>query len=54
MPPVPKKKMSSQRTGKRRAQIKKDARISLLINLITCKHCGSKKENHTLCQNCGK
>jgi len=54
MPPVPKKKMSSQRSGKRRAQIRKDAQVSLTVNIVTCKHCGAKKELHTICQNCGK
>ncbi len=54
MPPLPKKKMSTRRKGKRRFQIQKDAKKSLILNLVSCKHCGSKKEIHTLCKNCGK
>ena len=46
---VPKKKMSSQRSGKRRAAIKRPT-----ASIAICTHCNSPKEPHTVCKNCGK
>jgi len=49
MPPVPKKKHSTRRSGKRRAALKRPhASISI------CSHCNTPKEPHTVCKNCGK
>jgi len=49
MPPVPKKKHTRARAGKRR----KDKKLSL-PNLTVCKSCGNKKHSHEACPACGK
>ena len=48
MPPLPKRKISSQRQGKRRSNQK----VSL-PNLIPCPNCGQLKKPHQACSNCG-
>jgi large subunit ribosomal protein L32 len=45
---LPKRKVSKQRKGKRRATIKLK-----LFNLVTCPNCGKKKRPHEVCPNCG-
>jgi len=47
MPPVPKRKISSQRQGKRR----KNQKISL-PNLVPCPNCNQLKKPHQVCPNC--
>lgn len=47
MAPLPKRKHSTQRKGKR---LKK--RKILLTNLVKCSHCGKPKRSHRLCQYC--
>ncbi|HKZ35718.1 MAG TPA: 50S ribosomal protein L32 [Patescibacteria group bacterium] len=49
MPPQPKRKISRRRKGKRRAAIRLK-----LATLVTCAHCGQKKQPHQLCPNCGQ
>ncbi|NMC36134.1 50S ribosomal protein L32 [Candidatus Beckwithbacteria bacterium] len=49
MPPLPKKKTSTRRTGKRRAAIARPK-----ATVTTCRHCNSPKEAHVVCKNCGK
>ncbi|MBU0619075.1 50S ribosomal protein L32 [Patescibacteria group bacterium] len=46
---VPKRKLSTRRQGKRRANKK----ISLK-NLLVCSNCGQKKESHRICPSCRK
>jgi len=46
---VPKRKTSSHRQGRRRAQQKVE-----LPQLTTCPACGSKKLSHFACPNCGE
>jgi large subunit ribosomal protein L32 len=46
--PLPKRKLSRARQGKRRASIK-----LTLTKLVTCKKCHSKVMSHTVCKNCG-
>ncbi|MGB9911070.1 MAG: 50S ribosomal protein L32 [Microgenomates group bacterium] len=48
MPPLPKRKISSRRQGKRRATHK-----ITLPNLVTCPECGQLKKPHFVCPNCG-
>jgi large subunit ribosomal protein L32 len=45
---LPKRKISKQRRGKRRAMIRLK-----LINLVICPNCGEKKRPHEACPNCG-
>ncbi|MGI5827453.1 MAG: 50S ribosomal protein L32 [Patescibacteria group bacterium] len=49
MPPLPKKKHSTRRTGMRRAAIKRPK-----VTISICKYCNSPKEPHVVCKNCGK
>jgi large subunit ribosomal protein L32 len=46
--PVPKRKHSTRRKGKRRAAIKLD-----LPQLINCPQCQQPKKPHQVCPNCG-
>jgi len=48
MPPLPKRKISSQRQGKRRKNHK-----VILPNLVACPNCGQLKKPHQACPNCG-
>lgn len=49
MTPLPKRKTSTRRKGKRRAAIK-----IKLPNLIKCPHCGALKLPHSACPKCKK
>jgi len=49
MTPLPKRKHSTQRSGKR-----KNAKLKGLPNLVKCPNCGKMKLPHRLCQYCGK
>lgn len=49
MTPLPKRKHSTQRTGKR-----EKAKQKSLSKLIKCKNCGKKKLSHRVCKYCGK
>jgi large subunit ribosomal protein L32 len=49
MAPLPKRKHSTQRKGKRMVN-----RIEKLSNLITCPSCGKKKLPHRVCKYCNK
>ncbi|MFA9288596.1 MAG: 50S ribosomal protein L32 [Weeksellaceae bacterium] len=51
MAPLPKRKHSKARKGKRLNQRELD---SVLPNLIVCKECGKKKLPHRQCKYCGK
>ncbi len=48
MTPLPKRRHSSERQGKRRASIQLKARA-----LAKCENCGSLKIPHEVCKNCG-
>jgi len=48
MPPLPKRKHSTRRKGKRRA-----AKKLKLPHLSVCKNCGQKKRPHQVCPHCG-
>ncbi len=48
MTPLPKKRISSARRGKRREKIKYD-----MVNLGECPNCHKKIIFHTVCKNCG-
>jgi len=48
MPPLPKRKISSRRQGKRRA-----AKRLSLPTLVSCPNCGQLKKPHQICPNCG-
>ena len=48
MTPLPKRRMSSARTGKRREKISYSA-----PNLIECTNCKAQKLPHSICPNCG-
>ncbi len=48
MAPLPKRRLSAARQGKRRASISLKA-----TNLVKCDNCGSLKLPHTVCANCG-
>jgi large subunit ribosomal protein L32 len=48
MPPLPKKKTSQSRQGKRRSHLKLTPPA-----LDTCPHCHSQKLAHHVCPNCG-
>ncbi|MBP9703011.1 50S ribosomal protein L32 [Candidatus Woesebacteria bacterium] len=47
MTPLPKRRWSTRRQGKRRASISLD-----LPKLVKCKNCAQMKQSHTVCQNC--
>ncbi|NMB83748.1 50S ribosomal protein L32 [Candidatus Roizmanbacteria bacterium] len=49
MAPLPKRKHSTQRTGKRMK-----SRIVALPKLVKCKKCGKSKLPHRICRYCGK
>ncbi|MBP6994183.1 50S ribosomal protein L32 [Candidatus Woesebacteria bacterium] len=49
MTPLPKRKFSTMRSGKRKA-----ARSTALPMLVVCKNCGVKKIPHIVCKACGK
>ncbi len=49
MAPLPKRKHSTQRSGKR-----KRAKAKSLSKLVTCKNCGKKKLSHQVCKYCQK
>lgn len=49
MAPVPKKRHTRARTGKRRGNIKLS-----VPNLSKCANCGELKKSHMACPNCGK
>jgi len=48
MPPLPKRKFSSRRQGKKRA-----TQGVKLLNLVPCPNCGQFKKPHRVCSNCG-
>lgn len=48
MAPLPKKRHSTQRKGKRRASIKLKK-----TGLIKCPNCGEPVKPHMVCKNCG-
>jgi large subunit ribosomal protein L32 len=48
MAPLPKRRMSSMRTGKRRQGIFLKA-----TNVTPCPNCGKPKLSHTVCKECG-
>ena len=48
MTPLPKRRMSSERQGKRRASIELKTTA-----LAKCENCGSLKIPHEVCKNCG-
>ncbi|MFO0703559.1 MAG: 50S ribosomal protein L32 [Patescibacteria group bacterium] len=49
MTPLPKRKFSTMRSGRRKA-----TRLNELPNLVICKNCGAKKLPHIVCKACGK
>ena len=49
MTPLPKRKHSTQRSGKR-----KKTRIKTLAKLVKCGNCGKRKRSHLICQYCQK
>lgn len=49
MAPLPKRKHSTQRKGKRLT-----ARKETLLALVVCKNCGQPKKSHQICKNCNK
>ncbi|MCA9372249.1 50S ribosomal protein L32 [Candidatus Woesebacteria bacterium] len=51
MAPLPKRKISNARKGKR---ILDKKRKTTLPQLVTCKECGKKKKPHMQCKYCGK
>lgn len=48
MAPLPKRRHSTRRGGKRQAAIKLD-----LLGLVKCPNCGSLRLPHRVCKNCG-
>jgi large subunit ribosomal protein L32 len=48
MTPLPKRRWSTRRQGKRRA-----AQTAGALTLVKCKNCGQLKQSHTICPNCG-
>ncbi len=48
MGPLPKRKLSKGRRGRRRQHDQLQP-----LNLVACDHCGEMKLPHTVCQNCG-
>lgn len=49
MAPLPKRKFSTQRTGKRER-----VKAKTLPKLVKCKNCGKKKRAHLTCKYCQK
>lgn len=49
MAPLPKRKHSTQRKGKRLAK-----RARSFINLVKCNNCGKNKLSHRVCKYCSK
>ncbi|MCS6956393.1 MAG: 50S ribosomal protein L32 [Patescibacteria group bacterium] len=49
MTPLPKRKFSTQRSGKR-----KKSRARSLPNLVKCGNCGKMKIPHRICKYCNK
>jgi len=49
MTPLPKRRHSTRRGGKRKAAIK----LASVATLI-CKNCGKPRRPHTICPNCGQ
>ncbi|MEI8232867.1 MAG: 50S ribosomal protein L32 [bacterium] len=49
MTPLPKRKWSTRRQGKRRASIK-----LVLPKLVKCTNCEQMKKSHTVCTNCNQ
>lgn len=48
MGPLPKRKLSKGRRGRRRQHDQLQP-----LNLVVCEHCGEMKLPHVVCQNCG-
>lgn len=48
MPPLPKRKLSKARKGRRRAHDSLQ-----LINLVKCTQCGAMRPPHHVCPSCG-
>ncbi|OGG30585.1 50S ribosomal protein L32 [Candidatus Gottesmanbacteria bacterium RIFCSPLOWO2_01_FULL_46_9] len=48
MTPLPKRRHSTRRGGKRKAAIKLS-----LAGLLVCAHCGKKRFPHRVCPSCG-
>lgn len=48
MTPLPKRRHSSGRQGKRRSAIK-----TVTLNLVECENCKTLKLTHKVCPNCG-
>lgn len=51
MAPLPKRKHSTARSGRRKKQRKLEKSLSALV---ICKECGKKKLPHRRCKYCGK
>lgn len=49
MAPLPKRKFSTRRSGKRKATRKKT-----LPKLVKCSNCGKEKLSHRVCKHCQK
>ncbi|MEI6327273.1 MAG: 50S ribosomal protein L32 [Candidatus Roizmanbacteria bacterium] len=49
MTPLPKRKFSTMRSGKRKA-----SRRTLLPAMVICKHCQKDRLPHIVCRACGK
>ncbi|PJC33654.1 50S ribosomal protein L32 [Candidatus Roizmanbacteria bacterium CG_4_9_14_0_2_um_filter_36_12] len=49
MAPLPKRKHSTRRSGKRKA-----AKMKSLPNLVKCSSCSKTKLPHRICKYCGK
>ncbi|PIY68586.1 50S ribosomal protein L32 [Candidatus Roizmanbacteria bacterium CG_4_10_14_0_8_um_filter_39_9] len=49
MTPLPKRKHSTRRKGKRLA-----SNAVVLPQLVVCKNCGKKKRSHRICKYCNK
>lgn len=47
MGPLPKRRNSRGRAGRRQIHIKQSVK-----NLVTCPNCGAKKETHRICPEC--
>lgn len=48
MTPLPKRRWSTRRQGKRRA-----AQTVQTLTLVACSNCKQLKQSHTICPNCG-
>jgi large subunit ribosomal protein L32 len=49
MPPLPKRRWSTRRQGKKRARLN----LVSLPNLTKCPNCGQSQLSHRVCPNCG-